>query len=62
MNCNVCHKIYGSKSDSRSGLEDEAIDDGWEILEYLGSDGSGNILSTHICKECAIEAKVNGHM
>lgn len=52
LSCNVCHRLYEIKADSRRGLEDEAIDDGWKVLEDLGATGSGDILSTHVCPEC----------
>jgi len=52
LSCDKCHTIYGMKCDDPQGTEDEAVDDGWRVLEDKGSDGQNNILSTHVCDVC----------
>ncbi len=62
LNCNVCGITYPSKPDSPQDVEDEALDDGWEILDDKGTCGHGDILSTHICKQCADKARACSHI
>ena len=52
LTCDKCYKLYGVKCDDPQGTEDEAIDDGWQVLEDMGTDGRNDILSTHICDTC----------
>jgi len=53
LSCNICHAIYSSKPDCPQDLEDEALDDGWTILEDEGTDNHNEILSTHACITCS---------
>jgi hypothetical protein len=52
LSCNKCDCVYEPRSDDAQALEDEAIDDGWEVLQDNGDDGRGCIQSTHICDKC----------
>lgn len=58
LSCNICAKVYHTKSDDMQDVEDMAIDDGWRV-EYKLDDElcSGADINTHTCPKCLEKTK-----